>query len=86
MRQIAEGPAPDYPPDLPELRRRITIEDFDFGYVKEVIDLHKSERIDSYKMVVDGTVIKHGNTERIGWSRVLEKIRMAFPRVRSLKS
>ncbi|MBI5410154.1 MAG: hypothetical protein HZA14_12390 [Nitrospirae bacterium] len=85
LRQIAEGTAPDYPIDLPELRRRITIEDFDFGYVKEVVELRKSNRIDSYRMIVDGTVIKRGDTERIGWARALEKIRMAFPRVKSLR-
>ena len=84
LRKMTEGPAPDYPSDLPELRRRVTIEDFDFGYVKEVIELRKSNRVDSYIMTVDGTVIKRGNTERIGFARVLELIRKAFPRVRSL--
>jgi len=84
LRQIGEGPAPDAPLPIPDLRRRVTIEDFDFGYVREVIELHKSNRIDSYEMIVDGTVIKRTNSERIGWSRVVEKIRMAFLRVHAV--
>ncbi|HDZ62550.1 MAG TPA: hypothetical protein ENH40_05335 [Nitrospirae bacterium] len=84
-RKRLEGPAPDYPAELPDLRRRVTIEDFDFGYVKEVVELHKTGRIDSYRMIVDGTIIKNGNTERIGWARVLGKIRLAFPRVGSFR-
>jgi hypothetical protein len=30
-RRRLAGRAPDYPPELPELRRRIVVEDFDFG-------------------------------------------------------
>ena len=85
LRQIAEGPAPDYPllVDIPgKVRRRVTVEDFDFGYVKEVIELRGGTgRVDCYKMLVDGSVIKSGNSERIGWARVLAKIRQAFLRV-----
>lgn len=85
LRQIEEGPALDYPlmVDIPgKVRRRVTVEDFDFGYVKEVIELQGGTgRVDCYRMLVDGAVIKNGNTERIGWARAVEKIRMAFLRV-----
>ena len=70
-------PAPDYVPQMPELRRRITIEDFDFGHVTHVIELHKTSRIDCYKAIVGGIVWK----KSIGWSKVLEAVRKSFLRV-----
>ena len=33
QRRRLEAPAPAYPPGLPELRRRIVVEDFDLGEV-----------------------------------------------------
>lgn len=39
-----DRPAPDYPPILPDLRRRIVIEDFDFGHRIHVLELHKTAR------------------------------------------
>ncbi len=77
LRQIEEGPSPDYPHDLPEYRRRIIIEDFDFGPVHHEIKLFKTVRIDCYRMEVDGIVI----AARIGWARILELIRKSFLRV-----
>lgn len=38
-------PAPDYVPQMPELRRRIVITDFDFGEVTHTIDLCRTNRI-----------------------------------------
>ena len=76
-RQRMESLAPDYPVILPELRRRITIEDFDFGHVTHVMDLHNSGRVDCYNVYADGKLWK----ERIGWSRILEGIRKSLPRV-----
>jgi hypothetical protein len=70
-------PAPDYPAMLPELRRRIVIEDFDFGHRVHVIELHKSDRIDCYNATVDGKPWK----TRIGWSRLLAGLRKSMPRV-----
>ncbi len=77
LRQIEEGPAPDYPLALPECRRRIIIEDFDFGQVQHEIKLFKTMRIDCYRMEVDGMVI----AARIGWARVLELVRKSFLRI-----
>ena len=71
------APAPDYPVTLPALRRRITIETFDFGHDVHVVELFKSDRIDCFRVEVDGKPWK----ERIGWSRLLEGLRKSMPRV-----
>lgn len=80
LRQIQERPAPDYPPILPQLRRRIVVQDFDFGEIRHEVNLYRTNRIDCYQMEVDGAVI----AERIGWSRILEKLRKAFLRVHAI--
>ena len=80
MRQIEEGPTPNYPLCLPELRRRIIIEDFNFGEIRHVVNLYRTNRIDCFRMEVDGLMI----AQRIGWSRVLEKTRKAFLRVQAI--
>lgn len=72
-----ESPAPDYPPELPELRRTIIIVDYDFGAVEHRIDLFRTGRIDCYRVVADGFEWK----KRAGWSAVLEGIRKSFLRV-----
>jgi len=79
LRQMEEGPAPDYPRNLPECRRRIIIEDFDFGLVRHEINLFRTTRIDCYRMEVDGAIIM----ARIGWARILEMIRKSFLRVQA---
>ena len=76
-RKRLDGPAPDIPPDLPGLRRRIIIIDYDFGKVVHRIDLYKTNRVDCYRAVADGKPWK----DRVGWSRVLEAIRKSFVRV-----
>ena len=64
----------------PDLRRRITIEDFDGAApMTHVIELHKTTRIDTYRAVVDGREWK----ARIGWSRVLDGLRRSMPRIAS---
>lgn len=64
----------------PELRRRVTIEDFDGPETQlHVIELHRTSRIDCYRAVVDG----HAWRDSIGWSRVLDGLRKALPRVAS---
>lgn len=74
-------PAPDYPAALPDLRRRIIIEDFDFGHRVHVLELHKTDRIDCYRVTADGKPWK----ERIGWSRLLEGLRKSLPRVGAME-
>ena len=72
-----ESLAPEYPPPMPELRRRIVITDYDFGEVTHTIELFRSGRIDCYRVVADGVEWK----KRSGWSSVLEGIRKSFLRV-----
>lgn len=72
--------APQWRP--PELRRRITIEDFDGADPRvHVIELHRTPRIDCYRAVVDGAEWH----ARIGWSRVLDGLRRALPRLASAR-
>lgn len=64
----------------PLLRRRVTIEDFDGAEpVTHVIELYRTSRIDSYRAVIDGREWH----ARIGWSRVLDGLRRAMPRLSS---
>ena len=70
-------PAPDYQPDLPELRRRIVITDYDFGERVHTLDLYRTTRRDCYRVHVDGKPWK----TRIGWSKILEGLRKSLPRV-----
>lgn len=72
-----EGPAPDYPQQLPELRRRIVVEDFDFGHKVHVLELHRTNRVDCYRVVADGVEWKR----RIGWANILAGLRKSMPRV-----
>lgn len=70
---------PDYPPDLPSLRRLIEITDYDSGTpITHRIELYRSDRIDCYNVKIDG----HPWQQRIGWSRILEGLRKALPRLR----
>lgn len=64
----------------PLLRRRITIEDFDGAEPRtHTIELYRTTRIDSYRAVIDGAEWK----ARVGWSRVLDGLRRAMPRLLS---
>ena len=49
-----ERPAEDRAPALPDLRRRIVIESFDFGHDVHVMELHRTNRIDCFRVTVDG--------------------------------
>ena len=78
--QITEGPAIEYPPALPELRRRVIIRDFDFGERELVVNLYRCPRIDCYMVEIDGEIVDG----RAGWSTALEIIRGKFPRLRMI--
>lgn len=61
----------------PDLRRRLIIEDYDTGTVQRVvIDMHATPRIDSYRVTIDGKP----QPGRLGWSRILDRVRLAMPR------
>jgi hypothetical protein len=84
MRQIKEdkrlaSSSPDYPVILPEIRKRITLENFDFGYEKQVMELYKTNRVDCYNVFIEGKLWK----KNIGFSRILEFLRKANPRLMS---
>lgn len=70
-------PIEERAPDLPDLRRRIVIEDFDHGHHVHVLELHRCDRIDCYRVVADGKPWK----DRIGWSAILAGLRKSMPRV-----
>jgi hypothetical protein len=70
-------PAQDYLPDLPDLRRRIVITDYDFGERVHTLDLYRTDRVDCYRVHVDG----HPWQARIGWSRTLAGLRKSLPRL-----
>ena len=71
-------PAIEYPAEIRELRRKIIVEDFDFGEtVTHEILLYRTNRIDCYRVVIDGNEV----SARLGWSKILEKLRKGFPRI-----
>lgn len=73
-RRMQSDCAPHWKP--PEIRRVITITDYDIGERTVTMELRRSDRIDCYDCYIDGQLWK----SRIGWSRVQEWIRKAFPR------
>jgi len=74
-----ESDAPNYPHELPELRRIIIIIDFDFGKTVNIIKLFKTNRVDCYRAEIDGKIWK----EKIGGAKALEGIRKSFIRLQS---
>jgi hypothetical protein len=77
-RKRMEGPAPERATDLPELRMRITLERFDFGAERHVFELHRTRRVDTYAVTVDGKPWRNA-----GLSAVLAGLRKSCPRVLS---
>lgn len=69
---------PDYPRPLPDKRRTIIVTDHDFGDVTHTITLHRSRRVDQYRVFVDGKPWKV-----TGWSGALAGLRKSMPRVMS---
>jgi len=69
--------APDYPSELPALRREILIIDHDFGRREHRLTLYRTRRVDCYRVEVDGQPW----ADSMGWSRILTGLRKALPRV-----
>lgn len=80
-RKRLENDPPEYPPILPDLRRRIIIIDYDYGEKRFEMLLYKTNRIDCYKAVVDGTVWR----KRVGWSNILIGIRKSLQRLSTME-
>lgn len=74
-----DEPAPDYPSPLPDLRRRLVVESFDFGHEVHVMEFFKTDRIDCFRVLIDGKEWKR----RIGFSQALAGLRKSMPRVGS---
>lgn len=73
--RMEREPVPRWSP--PELRRRLIVEDYDTGDVRRtVIDMHRTRRIDCYRVTVNGIA----QAGRPGWSKVLDLLRKAMPR------
>jgi len=73
-----EGPAPDYPADLPELRREVLVIDYDSGEpVAHHWCLYRSNRVDCYRVEEQGRPWAGMH----GWARILATVRQRFPRV-----
>ena len=78
MAQEPEGRAPE----LPLLRREVTVIDFDSGEpVAHTLRLFKTRRVDTYRVEADGQPWKC-----CGWSAALAGLRKAYPRVPSPRS
>jgi hypothetical protein len=75
-------PASGRPLDLPDLRREVIVIDYDTGLpVTHTLHLHKTRRVDTYRIVADGKSWKCG-----GWTAALDGLRKAYPRVPSPRS
>lgn len=75
-RKRLEGDAPDYPPDLPEIRREVLVIDYDTGTaVAHHYVLRRSRRVNSYRVEENGREW----CGRWGWARFLAVVRQRFP-------
>lgn len=75
---LARGPSPRAP-ELPLLRREVTITDHDTGQpITHTLRLLRSNRVDTYRVECDGQPWR-----RAGWSAVLAMLRRAYPRIPS---
>ncbi len=75
-------PARGRAPDLPDLRREVTVIDYDTGEpIAHTLRLYRTNRVNSYRIEVDGKPWKCG-----GWSRALDGLRKSYTRVPSARS
>lgn len=81
-RANAAKPERRYPPVLPELRRVVTVTDYDSGEpVTHTLHLYRTRRVDTFRIDADGKPWKCG-----GWSAALIGLRKSYPRVPSPRS
>jgi hypothetical protein len=77
-----ERPAPGRMPELPELRRVVTVTDYDSGQpMTKELRLFRTKRVDVFRVEAGGMLWKC-----CGWSVALEGLRKAYPRVPSPRS
>jgi hypothetical protein len=76
------GPSEPRAYTLPDLRREVTVIDYDTGApVAHTLHLYRTRRVDTYRIEADGHPWKRG-----GWTAALEGLRRAYPRVPSPRS
>ena len=64
-------------PELPNLRRVVTVTDYDSGEpITHTLHMHKTRRVDVYRITADGQPWKS-----CGWSASLGWLRKAYPRL-----
>ena len=80
-RRRLDSPRPDYPKEVPKLRKVIIIINFDFGARVNVMKLFRTGKIDQYRVEANG---KYWG--KMGLSKVFEGIRKSMPRVLSSRS
>jgi len=81
-RANASKPVRLYPPTLPDLRRVVTVTDYDSGQpVTHTLEMRKTARIDTYAITADGQPWK-----ACGWSAALAGLRKSYQRVPSPRS
>jgi hypothetical protein len=81
-RANANKPPRLYPPTLPDVRRVVTVTDYDAAQpVTHTLELRRTKRVDVYEVLADGKPWK-----RCGWSGALEGLRKSFPRIPSPRS
>lgn len=72
-----DGIHPEYPSELPELRRLIKITDYDTSTpITHQIELYRNNHIDCYNVWTDSKLWK----QRIGWSKILEGLKKVLLR------
>jgi len=77
-----DRPAPGRMPDLPDLRRVVTVTDYDSGEpVTHTLHLYRTRRVDTYRITADGQPWKS-----CGWSGALEGLRKSHQRLPSPRS
>lgn len=65
----------------PECRRTVVVMDHDFVETRvDVFELQKTNRIDTYVIVHNGTAIAKG---RMGWARFCKRLSVHYPRLLS---
>ena len=80
-RKRIDSSCPDYPKEVPKLRKVIIIINFDFGVKINVMKLFRARKIDQYRVEANG---KHWGT--MGLSKIFEGIRKSMPRVLSKRA
>jgi len=70
-------------PDLPDLRRKVIVIDYDSGDpIEHTMHLYRCDRVDCYNVLADGKPWK----DRIGWSKTLADLRKAYQRLPGQRS